>query len=309
MLTKPPVSRQITDAYNNIFIAETKIIVNFEKILGKGSTATVYAAVFEESKSVTKQIAIKIPIQTRMDYFEEFCHELKITTILKNHSTICAATSWTLYRELPCLIFEKMDTDLLSFVKRYNEPQNVEEFPPTKLFLQFLWQISDALNFIASKKLVHRDVAARNILIAYPNIAKISDFGLCSEFDESSSMYLSSLYKKLPIKWLPIESLSERIFTEKSDVWSFGILMFEIWTKGELPYKNLNYNEQLEFLKSGQRLSVPNEMRDDIAAIMISCWNEKQNLRPTFKEIKQSIENILEKETVNYGYLFYKSEE
>lgn len=131
----------------DLYIPESKITIDFDEILGKGAMGTVFAA-----KTNNRFVAIKIPIQKNSDYFEDFSHELKIASMLRGHSTICAAHSWTVYREIPCLIFEKMEGNLLTFVRNCDD----EIFPPNKLFLQYLWQISDALMFVASKQLVHR---------------------------------------------------------------------------------------------------------------------------------------------------------
>src|SRR5687768_14107995 len=112
------------------------------------------------------------------------------------------------------------------------------------------------MTFIASKHIVHRDLAARNILLTDSFNAKISDFGLSFSTDAKNEDS-SFLPKKLPIKWLSIEALVRKIFSEKSDVWAFGVLMYEVFSFGEVPYKNVIFEELIELLQSGQRAGCP----------------------------------------------------
>jgi serine/threonine protein kinase len=158
------------------------------------------------------------------------------------------------------------------------------------------------MQFIASKTLVHRDLAARNILLCANNVAKISDFGLCCKCDETLT-YQALVSKKLPIKWLAIETLVDHTFSQKSDVWSFGVLAYEMFTLGQVPYATLDHNEVFEFLKSGKRLERPEAMPEEVYEIVRTCWEENQNGRPDFTELEERFHNKLEKQTESYGYL------
>uniref|UniRef100_A0A914EI43 receptor protein-tyrosine kinase n=1 Tax=Acrobeloides nanus TaxID=290746 RepID=A0A914EI43_9BILA len=158
------------------------------------------------------------------------------------------------------------------------------------------------MQYIASLRLVHRDLAARNILLTNTNIAKLSDFGLCCTCDDSFT-YQASIHKKLPMKWLSLEAINDRRFSEKSDVWSFGILMYEVFSRGRVPYTNMTISEMLDFLKSGQRLECPRDANDEIYEIMKLCWELEPEMRPKFEELDQVFREILEKETEVYGYL------
>ena len=149
------------------------------------------------------------------------------------------------------------------------------------------------MQYIASKGLVHRDLAARNVLLFASSIAKISDFGLCCSIDESLTER-STLSLKLPIKWLSLEALIDRIFSEKSDVWSFGVLMYEVFTFGEIPYATMNNDELVMFLKSGARLELPNNMDVGLYEIMLSCWREDLKERPTFVELEEKFHGYID---------------
>lgn len=145
---------------------------------------------------------------------------------------------------------------------------------------------------IASKGLVHRDLAARNVLLYTNNrVAKISDFGLCSSCDQTF-IYQSTLTKKLPIKWLALESLTERIFSEKSDIWSFGVLMYEIFTFGQVPYATMNNDELLVFLQANGRLERPNNITDELYEIMYSCWYKDVEKRPNFAQLREKFDKF-----------------
>src|SRR3569833_3173458 len=150
------------------------------------------------------------------------------------------------------------------------------------------------MNFIASKALVHRDLAARNILLCNSNVAKISDFGLCCKCDETTFTYQANLKKKLPIKWLSIEALTDHLFSEKSDVWSFGILIYEVFTFGKIPYTTMNHDEVLTFLQEGKRLDRPENMTEEIYELCRRCWEERPENRPSFGEVEENFHEILE---------------
>lgn len=151
--------------------------------------------------------------------------------------------------------------------------------------------------------MIHRDLAARNILIIDQFTAKISDFGLCCTFDDTTLNYQASAYKKLPMKWLSIEALLQRSFSEKSDVWAFGVLMYEVFTHGEAPYVMLENDEVLGYLKEGKRLPSPEDAPLEIYEIMTKCWDVNIDNRPNFKELVDKLRIMLNNETGAYGYI------
>lgn len=148
------------------------------------------------------------------------------------------------------------------------------------------------MRYIASKNLVHRDLAARNVLLfSQHELVKISDFGLCCAQNEEPFTYQASA-EKLPIKWLALESLTDKIFSEKSDVWSFGVLMHEMFTLGKTPYGSMNYDELLVFLQAGGRLEKPLAMDEELAEIVCSCWEKESEHRPYFKDLEEKFINM-----------------
>ncbi|PNF20460.1 hypothetical protein B7P43_G07704 [Cryptotermes secundus] len=122
--------------------------------------------------------------------------------------------------------------------------------------LSFAWQISKGMAYLSDIKLVHRDLAARNVLVAAGKICKISDFGLTRDVYEDDA-YLKRSKGRVPVKWMALESLADHMYTSKSDVWSFGILMWELVTLGASPYPGVAVHNLFHLLKAGYRMERP----------------------------------------------------
>uniref|UniRef100_A0A914PI70 Protein kinase domain-containing protein n=1 Tax=Panagrolaimus davidi TaxID=227884 RepID=A0A914PI70_9BILA len=237
----------------------------------KGTFKSKYAPIGKLHKNdETYEVAVKIiKSLVNTDDVEEYVRELNAIIIIGFHSNIIAFYGWTLQQKTPALITELAETDLLQYIRKLRGL----EFPQ-KQILSILWQITSALEYIASLSMVHRDVACRNILLTESGIAKLSDFGLCCHCDESFT-YRASLQKRLPLKWLSIEALIDRLFSEKSDVWSFGVLCYETFSDGAVPYPALSNEEMLEALQNGKRLEKPIKASNEIYELMLKCWAEQ----------------------------------
>lgn len=257
----------------------------------------------ESRRFMDCRVAVKIGNQIGTDQIEQLIREVDAGRLIGYHPNICSLLAWTLHRGLPTIIFEPIDGgDLLKYSKSFRNSN--EEFPE-KNIIQLFWQISDALKHVASLNLVHRDVAARNILLAPGPLAKLADFGLCSACDESFT-YRASLHNRLPIKWLPPEALLDRLFSEASDVWSFGVLIWEVYSFGITPFGAIETgNELVEFLKNGGQLEKPKNIPEKIWNLAQNCWNLNREKRPKFSEICHNLRQILEEMTDHYGYLPY----
>ncbi|XP_065197156.1 uncharacterized protein LOC135828658 [Sycon ciliatum] len=153
--------------------------------------------------------------------------------------------------------------------------------------------ITRGMDYLASKKLIHRDLAARNILVGEDKVLKICDFGLARDIGKDE-VYVRMTSGKLPIKWMALESLEDNVFTIKSDVWSFGVVMWEIGTLGEFPYPTVEYDELTEHLHQGHRLEKPMHADDRIYQLMRSCWHKDPLQRPEFVKLQQQLEEIIQ---------------
>lgn len=161
-------------------------------------------------------------------------------------------------------------------------PKN-EAILGTKQLLNFCMQICQGMAYLEQHKLLHRDLAARNILVMTEEQVKISDFGLSRLQEYYKLQPESNEQVQLPVKWYALESLTRQSFTSKSDVWSFGITMWEIFTYGrEIPYKDIKNSEVVSHLEQGHRLGKPDKCPEKVFEIMKSCWDKDPIKRASF---------------------------
>ncbi|KYN39021.1 Proto-oncogene tyrosine-protein kinase receptor Ret [Trachymyrmex septentrionalis] len=141
--------------------------------------------------------------------------------------------------------------------------------------------------------LVHRDLAARNVLLATGKVCKISDFGLTRDVYEDDA-YLKRSKGRVPVKWMAPESLADHVYTSKSDVWSFGVLLWELVTLGASPYPGVDVHNLYNLLKAGYRMEKPSNCSHQLYKLMVSCWHQEPGMRPSFKELTSHWERMLE---------------
>ncbi|XP_052430001.1 macrophage colony-stimulating factor 1 receptor [Carassius gibelio] len=159
--------------------------------------------------------------------------------------------------------------------------------------LRFSHQVAQGLDFLAAKNCIHRDVAARNVLLTNSRVAKICDFGLARDIMNDSN-YVVKGNARLPVKWMAPESIFDCVYTVQSDVWSYGILLWEIFSLGKSPYPNILVDSKFyKMIKSGYQMSRPDFASPEMYTIMKMCWNLDAAERPTFSKISQLIERML----------------
>ncbi|XP_039765188.1 focal adhesion kinase 1 isoform X2 [Pararge aegeria] len=158
----------------------------------------------------------------------------------------------------------------------------------------YIYQLSTALSYLESKKFVHRDIAARNVLVSTPTCVKLADFGL-SKMVEDKSYYKASR-GKLPIKWMAPESINFRRFTTASDCWMFGVCMWEILMLGVKPFSGVKNNDVIGKLENGERLALPPRCPPRLYSVMSRCWAYEPSQRPTAHQLKETLFEILQEE-------------
>ncbi|XP_054852216.1 tyrosine-protein kinase BTK [Eublepharis macularius] len=159
-------------------------------------------------------------------------------------------------------------------------------FQSTEL-LEMCKDVCEAMEYLESKQFLHRDLAARNCLVHKQGTIKVSDFGLSRYVLDDD--YISSMGSKFPVRWSPPEVLLYSKFSSKSDIWAFGVLMWEVYTLGKMPYERFNNSETTEHVTKGLRLYRPQLASDRVYSIMYSCWHEKAEERPTFQALLGNI--------------------
>ncbi|XP_026286789.1 proto-oncogene tyrosine-protein kinase receptor Ret [Frankliniella occidentalis] len=200
-----------------------------------------------------------------------------------------------------CRWSDKEDDDEQRKNKDPDDKRDEEKRPsmtPRKI-IGFAWQIAKGMDYLGQLKLVHRDLASRNILLNENLVCKISDFGL------SRDVYVDEAYCKLsagkvPVKWMAPESLLMRVYTSKSDVWSFGVLLWELCTLGGAPYSGVAPHDMVALLAAGQRLARPEHCSRELHRVMQGCWQAEPQERPHFSQLVTILDGMLARGS---GYL------
>ncbi|XP_036913935.1 vascular endothelial growth factor receptor 3 isoform X2 [Sturnira hondurensis] len=157
----------------------------------------------------------------------------------------------------------------------------------------YSFQVARGMEFLASRKCIHRDLAARNILLSESDVVKICDFGLARDIYKDPD-YVRKGSARLPLKWMAPESIFDKVYTTQSDVWSFGVLLWEIFSLGASPYPGVQINEEFcQQLKEGTRMKAPELASPAIRRIMLSCWSGDPRERPAFSELVEMLGNLL----------------
>ncbi|XP_036163517.1 fibroblast growth factor receptor 2 isoform X7 [Myotis myotis] len=176
-----------------------------------------------------------------------------------------------------------------------------EEQMTFKDLVSCTYQLARGMEYLASQKCIHRDLAARNVLVTENNVMKIADFGLARDIN-NIDYYKKTTNGRLPVKWMAPEALFDRVYTHQSDVWSFGVLMWEIFTLGGSPYPGIPVEELFKLLKEGHRMDKPANCTNELYMMMRDCWHAVPSQRPTFKQLVEDLDRVLTL-TTNEEYL------
>ncbi|KAG9490903.1 hypothetical protein GDO78_006304 [Eleutherodactylus coqui] len=165
----------------------------------------------------------------------------------------------------------------------------------------YSFQVARGMEFLSSRKCIHRDLAARNILLSENNVVKICDFGLARDIYKDPD-YVRKGSARLPLKWMAPESIFDKVYTTQSDVWSFGVLLWEIFSLGASPYPGVQINEEFcQRLKEGTRMRAPEYATANIYRIMLSCWHGDPKERPIFTDLVEILGDLLQENVQQEG--------
>nr|XP_015831236.2 focal adhesion kinase 1 isoform X10 [Nothobranchius furzeri] len=262
--------------------------IELGRCIGEGQFGDVHQGVYISSDNPALSVAVKTCKNSTSDSVREKFLQEALTMRQFDHPHIVKLMG--VITENPVWIIMELCTlgELRSFlqVRKYSLD--------LATLILFSYQLSTALAYLESKRFVHRDIAARNVLVSTVDCVKLGDFGL-SRYMEDSSYYKASK-GKLPIKWMAPESINFRRFTTASDVWMFGVCMWEILMFGVKPFQGVKNNDVIGRIENGERLAMPPQCPPTLYSLMTKCWSYDPSKRPRFNELKTQLSTILEEE-------------
>ncbi|XP_065663215.1 uncharacterized protein LOC136085753 isoform X1 [Hydra vulgaris] len=305
-------------AFGTVFIAKLS-----SSVLSKKHMKQKFRINFDIKESILN-VAVKL-VKDSADPSElnDFTEEMNLMKGIGYHKNIINLIGCSTIKKPLCLVVEYMEHgDLLNFLrKNRNNVTTTDNFSlgvmPHKVQLEendvitaddllcFAWQVASGMEYLSCAKLVHRDLAARNILVGAGKVVKISDFGLTRKTNDELN-YMSKKKRRLPVKWMSVEAIFDQMFTSFSDVWAYGIVLFEIVTLGSTPYPAISNRELILLLKSGYRMDKPDNCSEALYDIMLQCWNEDPLQRPTFTSLREYFDGAMSQGDC---YLDFKTDE
>ncbi|DAA27112.1 tyrosine-protein kinase Fer [Bos taurus] len=289
--TKQVITKKSGVILLNPIPKDKKWILNHEdvtlgELLGKGNFGEVFKGVLKDKTAVAvKTCKEDLPQELKIKFLQE-------AKILKqyDHPNIVKLIGVCTQRQPIYIIMELVPGgDFLTFLRKRKDDIKLKQL------VKFSLDVASGMAYLESKNCIHRDLAARNCLVGENNVLKISDFGMSRQ--EDGGVYSSSGLKQIPIKWTAPEALNYGRYSSESDVWSFGILLWETFSLGVCPYPGMTNQQAREQVERGYRMSAPQHCPEEIFKIMMKCWDYKPENRPKFSELQKELAVIKKKIT------------
>lgn len=290
--------------------------LEFTDILGEGAFGQVVKAHLRRQWNATQLVAVKkLKENFTQEEQKDLLQEATLLKMIGRHPNVISLVGTVSDKDGLLVVVEYASNGcLLTFLRkqRHGNPPDInsneeiqlavhpesgcgqmdKDAVSLKTLTEFSVQIASGMAFLSSMKLLHRDLAARNILLSEDMVCKIADFGLARDVVDSH-LYVKKSQGRVPIKWMAIESIFENVYTTKSDVWSFGVLMWEIMTLGSSPYPAMSAIEVARHIKADYRMPKPPKCEDKVYRLMCDCWKANPNERPNFETLELELRQLL----------------
>uniref|UniRef100_A0A7N8XWJ0 Tyrosine-protein kinase n=1 Tax=Mastacembelus armatus TaxID=205130 RepID=A0A7N8XWJ0_9TELE len=288
--TKQVITKKSGVVLLNPVIKDKKWILNHEdvvlgELLGKGNFGEVFKGILQRDKTpvAVKTCKEDLPPELKIRFLSE-------ARILKqyDHPNVVKLIGVCTQRQPIYIVMELVPGgDFLSFLRKKKDELK------TKQLVRFAVDVAAGMAYLESKNCIHRDLAARNCLVGEGSVLKISDFGMSRQEDDG--VYSSSGLKQIPIKWTAPEALNYGRYSSDSDVWSYGILLWETFSLGVCPYPGMTNQQAREQVEKGYRMACPQRCPEDVYKVMLRCWQYNPEDRPKFSELQRDLAAIKKK--------------
>ncbi|ESO92503.1 hypothetical protein LOTGIDRAFT_120690 [Lottia gigantea] len=263
--------------------------IRLVEILGEGQFGDVYKGIFVDKEKQQVPVAVKTCKEDNEESMtEKFLEEAYIMQQFDHPHIV----------KLIGICSEVRPVWIVMELARHGEMRAYLQSNKPRLdlvtLIMYAYQLSTALSYLESKKFVHRDIAARNVLVSAHDCVKLGDFGLSRWVEEQC--YYKASKGKLPIKWMAPESINFRRFTAASDVWMFGVCIWEILMYGVKPFQGVKNNDVIGKIENGERLPLPIDCPPSLYNLMCACWQYEPSKRPSFADLKTWLYEIVDEE-------------
>jgi len=311
------IERLLAEFPQSVQLERTSIVLH--EMIGTGQFGVVYRAEIDDGMGKIKQVAIKAnKNETNLDDNNKntkvLLNEFKTMWDYGRHENLVGLEGICASHKPYWLVMEYCAKGNLRDFLRLQRPKenetilehciegtesNYDRILSMVDLISMVRQIALGMRYLEEKCCIHRDLAARNILVTQSLSMKISDFGLARNVEDTDYYTMQMTSQKqaskglMPWRWMSIETHEARVFTTASDVWSFGIVMWEIFTFGMTPYMTMENDEILKFLEKGKRLEKPRHASAELYQVMVDCWSKCPSDRPSFRIISEDAEKML----------------